>query len=209
MPAPKIEILEDRLLLVEGRDELNLLGELIKACFNYKPGIQVLDIGGKTTLGRNLKTVHTLAPSRPSLRTIGIVRDADKKPVDSFKSVCDSVKETGYMPPSTHAEFSDASPSIGVFIVPDGSSLGAIETICRRSVQGEVVARCVEEYMDCLRTHDALKSEIPDKTFAHAYLAALRDPVARVGEGAKQGVWDFQSPAFDDLRKFVCDLAAK
>ena len=47
-----------------------------------------------------------------------------------------------------------------------------------------------------------------DKTFAHAYLAAMDDPVARVGEGARQGVWDFESEAFSGLTGFLRDLAA-
>ena len=209
MPARKIEILEDRLLLVEGRDELNLFEQLIKTCFKHKPGIQVLDIGGKTTLGRNLKTVRTLAVSRPSLRSIGIVRDSDVSATNSFRSVCASVRGAPFTPPPAHANFSDASPSIGIFIVPDGSRPGAIETICRGSVQGDMAAKCVDKYIDCLNTHNALKSNIPDKTFTHAYLAATRDPAARVGEGALQGAWDFQSPAFANLRQFIHDLASR
>ena len=63
--------------------------------------------------------------------------------------------------------------------------------------------------MDCLEEHDALKSNNPDKTFTHAYLAATSDPVARVGEGALQGVWNFQSPAFANLRNFIQDLASR
>ena len=98
---------------------------------------------------------------------------------------------------------------LGVFIVPDSSRTGAIETLCRRSVDGEAAAVCVEEYLECLKTRDALRSSNPDKTFAHAYLAAMEDPVARVGEGALQGVWNFQSTAFDALSQFVRDLAAK
>ena len=47
-----------------------------------------------------------------------------------------------------------------------------------------------------------------DKTFAHAYLAAMGDPVARLGEGARQGVWDFTSPAFSELSGFLRSLAA-
>ena len=211
MPARerRIEISQDLLLLVEGRDEFNLFKRLIESCFSYTPGIQVMDIGGRTTLGRSLKTIRTVALSRPSLRSIGVVRDADTSTADSFRSVHDSVKQAGYTPPTAHAEFSEASPSVGIFIVPDGSKPGAIETICRRSVQDEDAAKCVEAYMECLETHDALKSNVPDKTFAHAYLAATSDPVARVGEGALQGVWNFQSPAFADLRKFIHDLASR
>ena len=91
--------------------------------------------------------------------------------------------------------------------MPDGSQPGAIETLCRRSVEGEDAAKCADEYMECLTTHNALQSRNADKTFAHAYLAAMEDPVARVGEGALQGVWDFQSPAFGALSQFVRDLS--
>ena len=45
-----------------------------------------------------------------------------------------------------------------------------------------------------------------DKTFAHAYLAATDDPVARVGEGALRGAWDFDSDAFADLSAFLRQL---
>ena len=212
MPArdPRIEILEDRLLLVEGRDEFHLLGKLIETCFSdNEPRIQVMDIAGKTTLGTRLKAMHADALSRPSLRSIGIVRDADTSATASFQSVRDSVEQAGYAAPPAHAEFSDASPSIGIFIVPDGNEPGAIEAICRRSVQDDEAARCVDAYIECLATHNALNSTIPDKTFAHAYLAATNDPVARVGEGALQGVWNFQSPAFANLRKFIHDLASR
>ena len=82
-----MNIFEDRLLLVEGKDEVNLFGKLIKTCLNDdKPGIQVIEVGGKYTFGRNLETLKTIALTRPSLRSIGVVRDADTSAVDSFKS---------------------------------------------------------------------------------------------------------------------------
>ena len=60
------------------------------------------------------------------------------------------MRAVGYKPPDAHAEFSNDTPSIGVFIVPDGSQSGAIETLCRRSVEGEDAAKCADEYMECL-----------------------------------------------------------
>ena len=45
-----------------------------------------------------------------------------------------------------------------------------------------------------------------DKSFAHAYLAAMRNPVARVGEGAHGGVWNFDSPAFREILCFIRNL---
>ena len=207
--SPGIELTTDRLLLVEGKDEKNLLGALIKTCLeNDGQLIQVLAVGGKDSFRPNLKAIKVVAQSGPTLRAIGIVRDADKNPNGSFASVCNSLRSAGYEPPAAHAEFSNDTPAIGVFIVPDGSQSGAIEALCRRSVEGEDAAQCADEYIECLKNRNALQSKNADKTFAHAYLAATKDPVARVGEGAQQGVWNFQSPAFAALSQFVRDLAS-
>lgn len=205
-----LEIQADRLLLVEGKDEVNLLRRLIEDCLKGDgQGIQILDVGGKDNFRPNLKAIKVAAQSGTTLSSVGIIRDADDNPKGSFASVCGSLRSAGYEPPAAHAKFSNATPSIGVFIVPDGAQFGAIETLCRRSVQGEAAAECADEYIECLKTHDALQSKNADKTFAHAYLAAMEDPVARVGEGAQQGVWNFQSSAFGDLSQFVRDLASR
>lgn len=68
-------------------------------------------------------------------------------------------------------------------------------------------AQCVEEYLECLAKHNAMKSKNKDKSFAHAFLASTSDPVARVGEGAHRDVWDFGSMAFEDLLCFVRALS--
>lgn len=210
-PVPKkIALTANRLLLVEGQDEVNLLGALIKTCLQDDGRlIQILAVGGKDNFRPNLMAIKAAAQSGPTLRSIGIVRDADKNPNGSFTSVCDSLRNVGYEPPAAHAKFSNDTPSIGVFIVPDGSQRGAVETLCRHSVAGEDAAQCADEYLECLKNRNALQSNNADKTFAHAYLAAMRNPVARVGEGARQGVWTFQSPAFAPLVQFVCTLASK
>ena len=182
---PKVELTADRLLLVEGKDEVNLLGKLIKNCLKDDgQDIQILDVGSKDNFKPNLMGIKVAAQARPTLRSVGIIRDADCNAESSFISVYNSLRAVGYEPPAAHAEFSDATPSIGVFIVPDGSQPGAIETLCRRSVEGKAATECVDEYLECLKTRKGLRLKNEDKSFAHAYLAATKDPVARVGEGA-------------------------
>ena len=200
-------IQSDRLLLVEGKDEVNLFDALMKHCLDTEPTVQVIDAGGKDRIPKSLRALSTAARARPSLLVIGVVRDADDDAVGAFRSVCDHVRNVGYEPPAVHGEFSEATPSIGVFIVPNGKDPGAIETLCRRSREGDEVARCVGEYLRCLDGNEAMRSTNEDKSFAHAYLAAMEDPVARVGEGARQGVWDFDSAAFAELSDFVRKLA--
>lgn len=201
----KLKIEKDRLLLVEGRDEGNLFGALIRHHFGEKRGskIQVIEAGGKDKFPNNLRAITAEARS---FRAIGVVRDADENASGAFRSICDYLRSVGYEPPTAHGRFSDAEPTIGVFIVPDGNTPGAIETLCKRSREGDAVSRCVEDYMSCLDGRGAIRSGNRDKTFAHAYLAATADPVARVGEGALRGVWDFDSDAFADLSAFLREL---
>ena len=135
-----------------------------------------------------------------------MIRDADENTDDAFRSICNHLRSVGYEPPTAHGGFSDIKPAVGVFITPDGNWHGAIETLCRRSREGDTVSGCVEDYMSCLDGRGAIRSENRDKTFVHAYLAARDDPLAWVGEGALQGAWDFESDAFSDLSAFLCKL---
>jgi hypothetical protein len=201
-------IRSDRLLLVEGRDEVNLFDALMKHCLDAEPTVQVIDAGGKDRFPKNLRALSTAARARPSLRAIGVVRDADDDAAGAFRSIIDHVRNAGYEPPVVHREFSDATPSIGVFIVPNGEEPGAIETLCRRSKEGDAAAACVDDFLSCLDEHAAMKSANVDKSFAHAYLATTENPVARVGEGAMQRAWNFDSPAFVELVDFLRELAS-
>ncbi len=208
--APRLEIRSDRLLLVEGRDEVNLFDELLKHCFAAagKRDIQIIDAGGKRSFRKNLTAIAAAARARPTLQAVGAIRDADDNARGAFQSVSDALRHAGYEPPSAHGAVSDGDPPVGVFILPDGAGTGAVETLCRRSVAGDEASRCVEAFIDCLKEQRALRSRNEDKTFAHAYLAAREHPVARVGEGARQGAWDFDSEAFAELSAFLRKLFA-
>lgn len=204
----RLKISADYLLLVEGKDEVNLFDALIRHCLGneQREKIQIIEAGGYNKFPKNLQAIETISRTRPTLRSIGVVRDADDDAPSAFASVVQSVANVGYKPPLHHGEYSDSEPAIGVFIVPDGERAGAIETLCRRSQAGDAISGCVSIYMKCLAEHEVMHSTNEDKSFAHAYLAAMNDPVARVGEGALQGVWDFDSEAFSKLSEFLWNL---
>ena len=204
----KLSIKSDSILLVEGRDEVNLFNALIKHLLRDTAAIQVIEAGGVYKFPGSLEAIKTAAQARPKLRSIGVIRDADDDPAGAFQSVCNHLRDVGYKAPESHGKFSDALPSVGVFIVPDGVECGAIETLLRSSLNDVPAAMCIEQYLQCLKEHGAMNSTNADKSFAHAYLAATKDPMARVGEGARQGVWNFDAPAFRDLTCFLRELSS-
>ncbi len=199
------------MLLVEGKDEVGLCNKLIEHCSGRAteqiPPIQVKDVGGVTRFKQNLHLVLK-DRDRRDIQGVGVIRDANGNPPGAFDSVCHAIRSASCEAPSGPGEFSSGKPSLGVFIVPDGERPGAIESLCRESVAGEPAAECASEYLDCLRQRQALPSSSEDKAFVHAYLAAQRDPLLRVGEGAQKGIWDFDSPAFAPLVQFILELAS-
>lgn len=207
----QLRIERERLLLVEGRDESNLFEALKSHCLgDLAAKVQVVEAGGRTRFQSRILAILKDANKRGvSLRAVGVVRDADADGGGAWDSVRDAVGKAGLRAPSRHGDFSDGPPDVGILIVPDARGRGALETLCVRSLAETPAADCVERYLTCLEDSDVLASTNRDKSFAHAWLAGGPDPVARVGEGAKQGRWNFDHPAFASLVRFVERLAER
>ena len=171
--------------------------------------VQVIgDVSGPGRLNRALPLViRSARANRVVLKAVGIVRDADSTPAGRLQSAQDILRANMLVAPVAHAAFLPGEPAVGLFICPDGVSEGAIEAICWAAVSGEPQSPCVSEYVRCLEEAGALRSANIDKTRTHAFLAAMDDPVARVGEGAKQGCWPLNHAAFASLRAFISRLA--
>lgn len=199
-------IKKDRLPLVESKDECNLFTKLLKHC-RGESEIQVVEAGGVERFPAMLKNV--LLRSRQSnieLQSLGIIRDADKDPERALQSVQSILYGNKLPTPESHAQFTGTHPKVGIFVIPSGTAPGTLETLCRLSVEGDDVAKCVNGYIKCLRGNTEIDG---DKTFAHAYLVASPDPRARVGEGALQGLWDFEHEAFRPLVCFLNEMLGR
>lgn len=201
-----------RLLLVEGTDEARFFSALLGKA-GGECEMQVLAIGGKDALRRNLRILDSqLARSGITCRSLGVVRDADDDPAGSLRSVRDALRGYGWEPPARAGVVTGDTPRVGIFVLPDGQGQGALETLCRRAVEESVPGLCAEQFLDCLRKaghEETSRGANADKAFVHAYLASGRNPVARVGEAADQGRWDFDHPAFAPLVEFVSRLSAR
>ena len=196
----------DRVLLVEGQDEVNLTTKML--CQWQIGGISVLRIGGKYSFRSNLEAVLSKARSEGlELSAIGVMRDADNSPIGALQSVADSLRSAGLSAPDSQGAFVEGTPSVGVFILPDGVNQGSIEHLCWASVEDTRAAQCSAFYLNCLQDSAALDSRNTAKTLVHAYLAAQEEPYVRVGEGALKGYWPFDHPVFAPLKEFVRRLA--
>ena len=200
-------IAHDRLVLVEGMDEVNLIERMLDT-LGIK-NVQIIEAGGVSRISERLKAVKVeVETKRIDLISLAVLRDADTSAPRAFQSVTGALRSSGFDIPSAHGAFSQGSPSVGVFILPDGEAEGSVEDLCWQAVQETPAGRCSQAYVECLQGLDTLTLSSPSKTLVHAYLAAQDDPSTRVGEGAQKGYWPLDDDAFARLKDFLTQLAS-
>lgn len=206
MPQKIVEVTSERLLLVEGQDEVNLLTEILSAI--GVANVQLLDCGGKDQFTSRLEAALGNARTKAiDLVCLGVIRDADLDFNGAFDSICGSLRNNDLPVPIKVLDVATGNPCTTVFIAPDNHNLGAIEQLCWDSVSTEPAGSCVEQYIDCLTDNSALSSTDTGKSKVHAYLASMVDPVASVGIGAKAGYWKLDHSAFDDIKQFIQNVS--
>ncbi len=198
----RVAVQQNRVLLVEGPRDARFLGALVRPPKN----IQIFEMRGKDNLRAVLDLVIEDARKIGGLQALGVVRDADDRASSAFQSVRDALQWKGLTPPDRHAEYAETDrPAVGVFITPDGSSSGSLESLCVKSVNEVPEAHCAKEYLQCVaKVRNAQWNAAKrDKAFAYAYMAASADPQNRLGPGVAQRIWNRDSPTFLPLRAFV------
>lgn len=224
-----------RLLLVEGesdKDFFRRLSDSLPISPLQKPYIVTCE--GVNNLGSMLKALLNL-PNAKRFTHIGIVRDADfdnnafQKVVDMLGRINKEREEQGlYMLPipQTPEVFDGNALKMGVFIMPDSTTQGMLETLVWRVLQSDPLARCVESYFACLAEAGVqAKPQRVNKTAVRLYLRthalALLD-----GKNTDEAVlsrdadkthftnifqmawWSWDAPELEQIRNFIGNLTA-
>lgn len=195
----------DKLLFVEGATDSLFYRAFLKHMGGLD-GVWVKDFGGKKTLLKRTALENELRPDRmTSKRAVAIMVDADENPSGTVQSLKDSLYAI-FGRDVAEGEWSDGAPKVGFFVTPDGKNAGEIETLVWNVWSGKeehAEGRC--SVMDHLtRMENAgWPAKSPDKARIAAFLAAAYDDDPRLGAGAREGLFDFDDPGFDRLRKFL------
>ena len=211
-----IQIQKPKLLIVEGRDEELFFDAALRDHLSLTD-IQVMSIGGKTQLSRNL-TALVKDARFPTVQSLAVIRDADRpiavatvtgsqvsEAAKAFDSVRGCLRHASIACPGGHGQFAAGPPRVGIFIVPDGIGDGMLETLCVTSVSTAPEFHCIDDYFTCLQGH-AIATNNLHKARAHAWLASRPEPAKRVGEAAQAGYWPWDSGAFVELWSFIRSL---
>ena len=201
------DVASGALLLVEGIDDARFCNAFLRQGLQ-QTAVQIAQVGGNANFRSFITVTLQAAEKLPDLRRLGIVTDADTDAMASFQRVRNALADAGFPAPRQVWETAQSGNlTVSIAVLPDGNAPGNLEGLCLRSIADAPLTACVDEYIACATAAGQEITEL-NKARLHAYLAtAGSQPGLRLGEAAAAGVWDWQSPAFDQIRQFLLDLA--
>ena len=155
---------------------------------------QVHDFRGKDQLPSFLKALKA-TPGFAQVTSLGIVRDAEDDQAP-FQSVCTALTNAGLPTPKLPEVFVGENLRVGVFILPDNTTAGMLETLCLQSVVDDPVMPCIEKYFECIQ-EQLPPEELPrvmEKARVQAFLASRHESELLLGQAAHRGHWAWDIP---------------
>ncbi len=192
--APKV-------LLVEGRDDLNFFVALLNHLGDLSE-IEVRYYGGKDKLRPFLRTFVGIS-GFDQVTGLGIVRDADQDSSSAFASVSESLKRAGLCSPGAPFESFGTEPQVIVAIMPPQESQGELEDVLLAAVAGDPAIPCVDTYITCLEAQPGTLPKKSSKTRLHAFLASQENPGLKIGEAAQAGYFPWEAESFAPIINFL------
>ena len=197
-------ISKEKQVLVEGNDQRNFFEAFVQH-LGLADEMQICNFGGVDQL-RGFLAAFVKMPDFGSVRSVGIVRDAEASEDAAFRSVQSSLRNANLSLPAAVAEPVGGDPKVAVLILPGDGNPGMLETVLCRSIVAEDTSRCIDDFFQCVERLAGQSIDKPDKSRVFAYLATKRSPHHSVGVAAKAGVWDLDHAAFDDIKDFLNGL---
>lgn len=190
-----------KILAVEGKDEVSFFDKFFEHL-----GItdcEVVDVIGKSQFKATITALLLRPGFTDNVTTFGLIRDADEDAESAFTSLHDLIQNQQLIPPNQDNEFASGTPKVGIFIMPGNLDTGMLEDLCLKIVENHPIMPCVDTLFDCVSNSNVEQPKNISKAKVQAFLSTLPNLPRSIGEGAKQGCWDFKSPVLSDLKLFL------
>lgn len=190
-------------LLVEGKDDLHFFREMLTHL--SRKDVQVQSINGVDGLPRFLKALK-ITTGYNTLKSIAIVRDADRSEQNALKSVQNTLRKLGLPVPERSGAKAGSEPSVAVFIIADDDGNGMLETLLCKTFENQPIHQCIESFLNCSDSLGGIKIKNRAKAKAHAFLATRPEPHVSVGYASKKKYWDLDHKALEPILDFLKSL---
>jgi hypothetical protein len=189
--------------LVEGRDA-EVLSIAFLAHLNVVD-VQVQNFGGVSELQGFLKAFTLLPGFAGTVRSIGLVRDAEGNAAAAGMAVRGALGAANLPVPAQPLTQAGVGSGVTVayLILPHGGQNGMLETVCLESVSQDVAMPCVDDYFNCLQAAGLAAPNNPTKARVQAFLASRSNSGLLLGQAAHAGYWQWGHAAFDSLRQLI------
>lgn len=202
-----------KVLLVEGKDEINFFDALLKHC--EVDNVDIREVGGKTKFPDELEAF--LLSFDKQVQAYAIIRDADNGAASAFQSVAGLLHKQNEPVPTGPTQYAENDKRrVGVFIMPGNQSEGMLEDLCMQTVADHPAMNCVNGFIGCLEQSLPVKQpntpKDPDQSYfpknlskakALAFLSSQHETVSSVGLAAQKGCWNLDHTVLDDLKAFI------
>jgi len=202
-PPPPGPLRLPKLLLVEGDTPMHFFEALLRH-LGLADQVEIRSFRGVGDFRTFLRGIASTTEFRRLVTSLGVARDAEDRPaVDARQSVTAALTAVGLIPPPPPLQ------RTSVFILPDDTDPGMIETLCMEAVRAEPALApahgCVEDFFRCLTGRAVPLPGEPRlaKNRAQAYLATRPESQLFPGVAAYRGYWPWGSPAFVPLIQFL------
>lgn len=204
MPRLPTPLAKPGLLVAEGR-ACEFFLRAVTDYLDLGGFFDVVDYGGINDL-RTFMQGLVVDSGFSNVKALGVVRDAETSANGAVSSVAGALVAADLPSVASHAAIVHGSPRVGVFILPDGTSSGNLETLCADAVASPARMPCVEAFIDCL-DGAGLPVKNTHKARVYAYISASDHPDVNLGIAVRQGEFDIAHAAFNPIRQFVERLA--
>ena len=195
----------DHILIVEGYSDLLFYAAFLNHLKRLK-GVFLKEFKGKSNILNRETLGDYLTPKLlADKKTVGILLDADDNPTGTVTAVKDRLLAiTGR--DIAEGQWQEGEPQLGFFVAPAPDTKGEIETLAWSAFPAdekhEGMKATVREHLAKMENL-GWKTHSLDKGHVGAYLAAAFDDDPRLGPGAREGKFPFDSPGFARLRTFL------
>jgi hypothetical protein len=200
-------------LLVEGRTPEIFFRELVEQ-LGLTAGINVRTFGdvAKDTLQTYLEIFTQRAVFKEKVSRLAIIRDAEAiTAAGAFQSVCSALISANVVAPTIIGQFTQPPLCVGVFILPDCSRPGMLETLClEAAAECEANSQtkllpCVDEFFRCVGTATTFDNPTKARFAAYALARGVVDP--QLGRAAQKRIIPCKANVFIPLVEFLKQLA--
>ena len=191
-------------LLVEGNDMKNFL-EAFSDYLERGTEVEIRNFGGGGDMAGYLGALANTPGFDQIVRSIGIVRDAERNAESTFQGVQTALGKANLLIPATPEARVEGNPAVSVLILPGGSRPGMLETLLCDSIEQDDAKDCIDAYFHCLDSK-GIDVKRPDKARARVYITTKPDAHVSVGVAAKKNYWSFEHEAFAHVGKFLAAL---